>query len=42
MAADFDGDGTVDLAGVDQSGAARVLHNDGQGSFTAGAASTAR
>ena len=41
VAADFDGDGTVDLASVDRSGAARVLHNDGQGNFTAGAVTTA-
>ena len=40
VAADFDGDGSVDLGGVDRSGATRVLRNDGQGTFTsvAGAA----
>lgn len=35
-AADFDGDGSVDLAGLDESGAAHVLRNDGRGNFTAG------
>ena len=34
VAADFDGDGSVDLAGVDGAGAARVLRNDGRGTFT--------
>lgn len=32
--ADFDGDGSVDLAGIDPSGAVQVLHNDGSGTFT--------
>ena len=36
VAADFDGDGSADLAGVDGAGAARVLRNDGRGTFTAG------
>ena len=34
VAADFDGDGSVDLAGVDGAGMARVLRNDGRGTFT--------
>ena len=34
VAADFDGDGSVDLAGVDGAGGARVLRNDGRGHFT--------
>ena len=36
-AADFDGDGASDLGGFDTSGTARVLRNDGHGTFTPGA-----
>ena len=35
VAADFAGDPSVDLAGVDASGAVRVLRNDGRGSLVA-------
>jgi hypothetical protein len=35
VAADFDGDGTVDLAGFDEARSARVYLNDGAGTFTA-------
>ena len=35
VAADFDGDGALDLGGFDASGRARVVRNDGRGSFTA-------
>lgn len=37
VAADFDGEGSVDLGGVDRAGVARVLRNDGRGTFTSAA-----
>ena len=37
-AADFDGDGAIDLAGVDESLVAHLLRNDGSGNLNAGAA----
>ena len=36
-AADFDGDGATDLGGFDESGTARLLRNDGRGTFAPGA-----